>query len=54
MSEIAKGRGMALPHLISFIDNWYNNDIVFMNPIKDFLQKEIALYVKLHEVPTIL
>ena len=37
MSEIAKGRGMTLPHLISFVDNWYNNDIVFMNPIKDFL-----------------
>jgi len=37
MSEIAKGRGMSLPHLISFIDDRYPSDIKFMNPIKDFL-----------------
>jgi len=50
MSEISKGWGMSLPHLIHFVDNWYPEDTVFMNPIKDFLEKEIAIYIKLHDV----
>lgn len=53
MSEISKGRGMSLPHLVSFIDDWYPEEIKFMNPIKDFLQKEIAVYNKINDVKII-
>jgi cytoplasmic tRNA 2-thiolation protein 2 len=53
MSEISKGRGKSLPHLVSYIDDRYPDDIKFMNPIKDFLQKEIAFYNKINSVPCI-
>lgn len=53
MSEIAKGRGLSLPHEIAFIDDRYFHDIKLMNPIKDALQKEIATYTAINEVKVI-
>lgn len=53
MSEIAKGRGLTLPHEIAFIDDRYFHDIKMMNPIKDCLQKEIASYTAINDVKVI-
>jgi len=53
MSEIAKGRGLSLPHEIAFIDDRYFHDIKLMNPIKDALQKEIATYTAINEMKVI-
>lgn len=44
MAEIGKGRGLSLPHEIAFIDDRYRNDLKFMNPMREFLWKEIAVF----------
>jgi tRNA(Ile)-lysidine synthase TilS/MesJ len=44
-SQIAKGRGVSASHEISFIDDKnFGGRVAFMNPMRDFLKKEIALY----------
>jgi hypothetical protein len=54
MSEISKGRGLSLSNSITFVDERYFNDIKFMNPMKDFIQKEIAAFNKYNKVKLIL
>lgn len=53
MSEIGKGRGLTLPHQLAFVDDRYLEDVKFMNPMRDFLQKEIAVYSMLNKVQII-
>lgn len=55
MSQICKGRGAAVAQEISFIDDKnFGGRVSFMNPLRDFLQKEIGLYNhnrKVHIIP---
>jgi tRNA(Ile)-lysidine synthase TilS/MesJ len=45
MNAICKGRGSSIAHEIAFIDDKnFGGRISFMNPLRDFLEKEIALY----------
>ena len=51
LAQLAKGRGASIAHEISYIDDKnFNGRITFMNPMRDFLQKEIALYNYLNKV----
>jgi hypothetical protein len=45
LAQLAKGRGASISHEISYIDDKnFGGRINFMNPMREFLQKEIALY----------
>lgn len=55
LNAICKGRGSSVPHEISFIDDKnFGGRISFMNPMRDFLMREIALYNYNRSVPLIL
>ena len=55
MSQICKGRGSSIAHEIAYIDDKnFGGRISFMNPMRDFLQKEIAIYNHNKKVPIIL
>ena len=54
LGEICKGRGASICHEIAFVDDKnFGGRISFMNPMRDFLQKEIALYNHNRKVPLI-
>ncbi|CDW91371.1 UNKNOWN [Stylonychia lemnae] len=54
LSQLAKGRGSSIAHEISYIDDKnFGGRITFMNPMREFLHKEIALYNYLHKVDII-
>lgn len=45
LSSICKGRGSSLANEISYVDDKnFGGRVSFMNPMRDFLEKEIALY----------
>ena len=45
LGQLCKGRGASIPHEIAFVDNKnFGGRVSFMNPMREFLQKEIALY----------
>lgn len=45
LSQLAKGRGASIAHEISYIDDKnFGGRITFMNPMREFLHKEISLY----------
>lgn len=51
LAQLAKGRGASIAHEISYIDDKnFNGRVTFMNPMREFLQKEIALYNYLNKV----
>ena len=51
LSQLAKGRGASIAHEISYIDDKnFNGRVTFMNPMREFLHKEIALYNFLNKV----
>ena len=55
LSQICKGRGASIAHEIAFVDDKnFGGRISFMNPMRDFLQKEIAIYNHNRGVPIIL
>ena len=52
MNAICKGRGKSCAFEISFIDDKnFGGRVMYMNPIRDFLEKEIALYNYVRKVP---
>jgi tRNA(Ile)-lysidine synthase TilS/MesJ len=54
LSQLAKGRGASIAHEISYIDDKnFNGRLTFMNPMREFLQKEIALYNFINKVEVI-
>lgn len=54
LAQLAKGRGASIAHEISYIDDKnFNGRITFMNPMREFLHKEIALYNFLNKVDII-
>jgi cytoplasmic tRNA 2-thiolation protein 2 len=54
LAQLAKGRGSSISHEISYIDDKnFNGRITFMNPMREFLHKEIALYNYLNKVDII-
>ena len=51
LAQLAKGRGASIAHEISYIDDKnFNGRVTFMNPLREFLHKEIALYNYLNKV----
>ena len=45
LSQICKGRGASIANEIAFVDDKnFGGRISFMNPMRDFLKKEVALY----------
>jgi tRNA(Ile)-lysidine synthase TilS/MesJ len=45
LSQLCKGRGVSIAHETSFIDDKnFGGRISFMNPMREFLLKEISLY----------
>ena len=54
LSEIGKGRGLSLPNDVCYQDDRYLNDINILNPMRDFLQKEVAVYNKMCGVQQIM
>jgi len=55
LGQICKGRGASVAHEISFVDDKnFGGRISFMNPMRDFLLKEIALYNRNRKVEVIL
>mmetsp|Transcript_1876 Transcript_1876/g.2586 ORF Transcript_1876/g.2586 Transcript_1876/m.2586 type:complete len:251 (+) Transcript_1876:463-1215(+) len=53
-SQLCKGRGASVAHEIAFIDDkHFGGRISFMNPMRDFLKKEISLYNHNKEVKII-
>lgn len=51
LAQLAKGRGASISHEISYIDDKnFGGRITFMNPMREFLHKEISLYNYLHKV----
>ena len=45
LGEICKGRGASICHEIGFVDDKnFGGRVAFMNPMRDFLEKEISLY----------
>lgn len=45
LSSICKGRGASIANEISYVDDKnFGGRVSFMNPMRDFLEKEIALY----------
>ena len=45
LGQICKGRGASVAHEIAFVDNKnFGGKISFMNPMRDFLLKEISIY----------
>jgi len=54
LGQLAKGRGASVPSEIGYLDDkYFNGRIVLMNPMRDFLQKEIGLYNYLNKVPIV-
>jgi tRNA(Ile)-lysidine synthase TilS/MesJ len=54
LAQLAKGRGASISHEISYIDDKnFNGRVIFMNPMREFLHKEIALYNYLNRVEII-
>lgn len=53
LSEIAKGRGLSLPNDVCYQDDRYLSEINLLNPMRDFIQKEIAIYNKVNKVKII-
>ena len=54
LSQLAKGRGSSIAHEISYIDDKnFGGRITFMNPMRDFLHKEISLYNHFNQVEVI-
>ena len=44
-AQICKGRGASVSHEVAFIDDKnFGGRVSFMNPMRDFLKKEIGLY----------
>eukprot|EP00347_Sterkiella_histriomuscorum_P003860 403362663 len=55
LAQLAKGRGSSIAHEISYIDDKnFGGRITFMNPMREFLHKEIALFNYLHKVEILL
>lgn len=51
LAQLAKGRGASISHEISYIDDKnFNGRLTFMNPMREFLHKEVALYNHLNKV----
>jgi len=51
LAQIAKGRGVSVPHEISYIDDKnFGGRVTFMNPMREFLHKEIGLFNYLSRV----
>lgn len=45
LAQICKGRGASISHEIAYIDDKnFGGRISFMNPMRDFLKKEIGIY----------
>ena len=45
LASICKGRGASIANEISYVDDKnFGGRVSFMNPMRDFLEKEIALY----------
>ena len=45
LAQICKGRGASISHEIAFVDDKnFGGRISFMNPMRDFLKKEIGIY----------
>lgn len=54
LSQLAKGRGSSISHEISYIDDKnFGGRITFMNPMREFLHKEVALFNYLNKVDII-
>ena len=54
LAQLAKGRGASIAHEISYIDDKnFNGRLTFMNPLREFLHKEIALYNHINKVEII-
>lgn len=55
LSQICKGRGASTAHEIAFVDDKnFGGRVSYMNPMREFLQKEIALYNHNRKVQLIL
>ena len=51
LAQIAKGRGASVPHEISYVDDKnFGGRVTFMNPMREFLHKEIGLFNYLSKV----
>lgn len=51
LAQLAKGRGSSIAHEIAYIDDKnFGGRVTFMNPMREFLHKEIALYNHLNKV----
>jgi hypothetical protein len=51
LAQLAKGRGASIAHEISYIDDKnFDGRLTFMNPMREFLHKEMALYKHLNKV----
>lgn len=54
LAQLAKGRGASISHEIAYIDDKnFGGRITFMNPMREFLHKEIALYNYLNKVEVV-
>lgn len=54
LAQLAKGRGASIAHEISYIDDKnFSGRLTFMNPMREFLHKEISLYNYLNKVDII-
>lgn len=55
LAQLAKGRGASISHEIAYIDDKnFGGRVTFMNPMREFLHKEIALYNYLNKVEIVL
>ena len=55
LGQIAKGRGASIFNEVQwFDDKYFGGRVSLCNPMKEFLQKEIAIFNHVHQVPIIL
>ena len=53
-SQLCKGRGASVAHDVSFVDDrLFGGRVSLMNPLRDFLKKEIGIYNHNRSVPII-
>ena len=52
LGQIAKGRGASIFNEVAYFDDkYFGGRVCFCNPMKEFLQKEIAIFNHVNEVP---
>ena len=55
LGQIAKGRGASIFNEVAYFDDkYFGGRVSFCNPMKEFLQKEIAIFNHVNQVPQIM